>query len=284
MASLAEPGGCSARGCGEGGPSFCEGGGSPRAAAGSSCPGLGGGTGKPILGRAAGAGLVVLGSTPGCRGSGGRASRGFYSGNQSSGAAVARPCIPGASITLRRSLPAPQKKSVTCFNFGIRQEEDGFVSSATPFQLFPERQRLEDVAGPNYNIHESTPAALPGFAPAAGTVSSSRASRLMEGFPLRGLVPCAPVLWMALHKARLRMRGSAPAGAFPGWVRAGARAAGPQSWGVGVMGSRNAWQRCGRRWAPAVRPRSCSEPAPSQFAGGDQKLIAGFRCTWQERG
>lgn len=34
----------------------------------------------------------------------------------------------------------PKKQGVTCFNFGIRQEEDGFVSSATPFQLFPERK------------------------------------------------------------------------------------------------------------------------------------------------
>lgn len=108
------------------------------------------------------------------------------------------------------------KNGITCFNFGIRQEEDGFVSSATPFQLFPERQRLEDVAGPNYNIGEPTPAALPSFAPAAGTVSSSRASCLMEGFPLQGgPVPRAPVLRMALHKAWLRTGVSAPLWGFP---------------------------------------------------------------------
>jgi len=101
----------------------------------------------------------------------------------------------GPASRVRRSLPAPQKKGVTCFNFGIRQEEDGFVSSATPFQLFPERRRLEDMAGPNYNIREPAPAALPGFAPAAGTVSSFRASGLTEGFPFEGwpgaLCPCA---------------------------------------------------------------------------------------------
>lgn len=177
------------------------------------------------------------------------------------------------------------KKGVTCFNFGIRQEEDGFVSSATPFQLFPERQWLEDVAGPNYNIGEPAPAALPSFAPAVGTISSFWALCLMDGFPLRGgPVPRAPVLWMALHKARLRMGVSAPAGPFPGWVRAGARAARAGSWGVGVMGSRNAGQCRGHRWGPGVRLHSRSEPAPSQFAEGDQKLIAGFCCTWQERG
>lgn len=192
---------------------------------------------------------------------------------------------PGGQCHPAEEPASSPKRGVTCFNFGIRQEEDGFVSSATPFQLFPERQRLEDVAGPNYNICEPAPAALPGFAPAAGTVSSSRASRLMEGFPLRGgPVTRVPVLWMALHKAWLRTGVSAPAGAFSGWVRAGACAARPRSWGVDVMGSRNAGQHCRHRWGLAVRSWSCSEPALSQFAEGDQKLIAGFCCTWQERG
>lgn len=163
------------------------------------------------------------------------------------------------------------KKSITCFNFGIRQEEDGFVSSATPFQLFPERQRLEEVAGPNYNIGEPAPAALLGSAPAAGTGSSSRA--------LRVFLPAVP--WMAPHRARLRMGGS---GVTAGGVWAGAGTARPQCRGVGVMGSGDTALCRGRRRAPAVRPRSRSGPAPSQIADGDKKLIAGSCCTWQERG
>lgn len=251
-----------------------EGGGSPRAAAGCM------GAGKPVLGRAAGIELHP-------RVSGQR--RGSFEGilqqEPKLGCNHGPAPHPGDQHRPAEEPVGSPKKGVTCFNFGIRQEEDGFVSSATPFQLFPERQRLEDVAGPNYNIREPAPAALPGFAPAAGTVSSSQASHLMEGFPLRGgPVPRAPVLWMALHKAQLKTGVSAAAGAFPGWVRAGARAARPWPWGVAMMGSRIAGQCRGHHWGPAVRLHSCSEPAPSQFAEGDQKLIAGFCCTWQERG
>lgn len=145
------------------------------------------------------------------------------------------------------------KKSITCFNFGIRQEEDGFVSSATPFQRFPERQRLEEVAGPNYNIREPAPAALPGSAPAAGTGSSSRDLCLTEGFP----PPCSS--WMAPHRALLRMGVS---GVTAGGVWAGAGTARPQCRGVGVMGSGDTARCRGHcRAPPAVRPPSRREPA-----------------------
>lgn len=133
------------------------------------------------------------------------------------------------------------------------------------------------MAAPDYNIGEPAPAALPSFVPAAGTVCSSRASGLVRGFPLwGGWVSRAPVLWMAMHKARLRMGVSAPAKAFPGWERAGARAAGLRSGSVGMMGSRSARQCRGHGWGPAAMPCSRSEPAPPHFAEGDQKLIAGF--------
>lgn len=109
LASLAEPGGCSTGGCGEGGL-FLSGWWVPSGSSRVQLPQAEGGTGKPILGRAAGAGLVLLGCIPGCQGSGAGASRGFYSGTRSSGAALARPRIPEASIVLRRSLPAPRKR------------------------------------------------------------------------------------------------------------------------------------------------------------------------------
>lgn len=80
---------------------------------------------------------------------------------------------------------------------------------------------FEDVAGPNYNTPEPAPAARPSFAPAAGTVPSSRASHLTVGLPQwGGLISRAPVLSMALQKAWLKMRVSSPPtpGGFLGWV------------------------------------------------------------------
>lgn len=224
---------------------FCQGGGCPRVAAGSSCPRLGGhrqthfGEGSRCW--AGGAELQ-----PGLSGQRSGSFKGILQREPKLECSLGPAPHPGGQHRPAEEPAGSPKKSVTCFNFGIRQEEDGFVSSATPFQLFPERQRLEDVAGPNYNKCEPAPAALPSFAPAVGTVSSPRALHLMEGFPLGGgLVARTSVLWMVLHKARLRTGVSAPAGVFPGWVRAGARAARLQSQGVGVMGSRNAGQSHG---------------------------------------
>lgn len=81
---------------------------------------------------------------------------------------------------------------------------------------------FEDVAGPNYNTPEPAPAARPSFAPAAGTVPSSRASHLTVGLPRwGGLISWAPVLVMALQKAWLKMGkwGSLPPpGGFLCWV------------------------------------------------------------------
>lgn len=95
----------------------------------------------------------------------------------------------------------------------------------------------------------------------------------------RVFLPAVP--WMAPHRARLRMGVS---GVTSGGVWAGAGTARPQCRGVGVMGSGDTARCRGYCRAPAVRPRSRSQPAPSQIADGDKKLIAGFCCTWQERG
>lgn len=241
---------------------LCDGRGSPWVP--SSCPRLGGYRKSPFED---GIGLGVLSYTPECRSS----VKGIFLWESklewSHGLAPHRR---GQHHPAEEPNGSP-KKSITCFNFGIRQEEDGFVSSASPFQLFPERQRLEEVAGPNYNISEPAPAALPGSAPAVGTRSSSRA--------LRVFLPAVP--WMVPHRARLRMGGS---GVTAGGVWAGAGTARPQCRGVGVMGSGDTALFRGRCLAPAVRPRSRSGPAPSQIADGDKKLIAGSCCTWQERG
>lgn len=102
---------------------------------------------------------MVLSCTPGCQGS----FEGILQRELKLG------CSWGPASPCGGACRSP-KKAVTCLNFGIRQEEDGFVSSATPFQLFPERQRLEDVAALDYNIGEPAPAALPSFVPAAGIV------------------------------------------------------------------------------------------------------------------
>lgn len=137
---------------------------------------------------------------------------------------------------------------------------------------------FEDVAGPNYNTPEPAPAARPSFAPAAGTVPSSRASHLTVGLPQwGGLISRAPVLSMALQKAWLKMRVSSPPprGAF--W----AGCCQPGSSGCRSDGEQD--RRTALR-APALRLHSPSKPAPSQFAEGDQKLIVGFGCVWRERG
>lgn len=160
---------------------LCDGRGSPWAAVAPAAPGWGA-TGKALLRTASGIGLGVLSYTPGCRSSVKGISPRESKLEWSHGLAL----HPRGQHRPAEEPSGSPKKSITCFNFGIRQEEDGFVSSATPFQLFPERQRLEEVAGPNYNIREPAPVALPGFVPAAGTGSSSRALRLTEGFP-----PCS---------------------------------------------------------------------------------------------
>lgn len=113
--------------------------------------------------------------------------------------------------------------------------------------------------------------------PPSPTLCPLRAPALPPGLCVSGRIFLPAVPWMAPHQTWLRMGVS---GVTAEGVWAGAGTARPQCRGVGVMGSRDT----ARSRARAVRPRSRSEPAPSQIADGDKKLIAGFCCTWQERG
>lgn len=121
---------------------------------------------------------------------------------------------------------------------------------------------FEDVAGPNYNTPEPAPAARPSFAPAAGTVPSSRASHLTVGLPRwGGLISRAPVLAMALQKTWLKMGVSSPPGGL-----SGLGAVSPGAQGAGPTGSRNGARRCGHR-------HSACAPLPSQRHPSLQKVI-----------